>query len=116
LSDGAEDGIEHLAVYDAAAGRSPSVTGKRSRIDRSGPSTLTLLRWPKFERDVLRERTIAGMHAAKNRGEHIGRPPALKPSQVREARTMLARGETPSHVARVLRVGRSTLYRAIAKT
>ncbi len=67
-----------------------------------------------FERDVLRERTVAGMRAAKNRGEHIGRPLALTPSQIREARKMLERGGNPSHVASVLRVGRSTLYRAIA--
>jgi DNA invertase Pin-like site-specific DNA recombinase len=67
-----------------------------------------------FERDVLRERTLAGMRAAKNRGEHIGRPPALSPLQIREAKKMLDRGESPNHVARVLRVGRSTLYRAIA--
>ncbi len=67
-----------------------------------------------FERDVLRERTVAGMRAAKKRGEHIGRPAALSPTQVREAKKMLDRGESPNHVARVLRVGRSTLYRAIA--
>ncbi len=67
-----------------------------------------------FERDVLRERTVAGMRAAKKRGEHIGRPPVLSPAQVREAKKMLERGESPNHVARVLRVGRSTLYRAIA--
>jgi len=67
-----------------------------------------------FERDVLRERTIAGLAAAKRRGERLGRRPALTPAQVREAKTMLARGERPDHVARVLRVGRSTLYRAIA--
>ncbi len=67
-----------------------------------------------FERDVLRERTVAGMRAAKKRGEHIGRPAALSPAQVREAKKMLERGESPNHVARVLRVGRSTLYRAIA--
>jgi DNA invertase Pin-like site-specific DNA recombinase len=67
-----------------------------------------------FERDVLRERTVAGMRAAKSRGEHIGRPPALSPLQIREAKKMLDRGESPNHVARVLRVGRSTLYRAIA--
>ncbi len=68
-----------------------------------------------FERDVLRERTVAGMRAAKSRGEHIGRPPALTSSQIREGRKMLERGESPSHVARVLRVGRSTLYRAISR-
>ena len=64
-----------------------------------------------FERDVLRERTIAGMRAAKSRGERIGRPPALTPLQVREAKNMLAHGESANHVARVFRVGRSTLYR-----
>ncbi len=64
-----------------------------------------------FERDVLRERTVAGIRAAQARGEHVGRPPALTPTQVREAKKMIDRGESPNHVARILRVGRSTLYR-----
>ena len=68
-----------------------------------------------FERDVLRERTVAGIRAAQARGERIGRPPALTPSQVREARAMLKRGDSPSHVARILRIGRSTLYRALLR-
>jgi len=67
-----------------------------------------------FERDVPRERTVAGMRAAKKRGEHIGRPPALTPGHMREAKKILGRGESPNHVARIFRVGRSTLYRAIA--
>lgn len=66
-----------------------------------------------FERDVLRERTVAGIRAAQARGEHVGRPRALTTSQVREARKMLDRGGNASHVARIMRVGRSTLYRAI---
>ncbi len=65
-----------------------------------------------FERDVLRERAVAGIRAAQARGEHVGRPSALSASQVWEARKMLDRGENASHVARVMRVGRSTLYRA----
>jgi DNA invertase Pin-like site-specific DNA recombinase len=60
------------------------------------------------------ERTVAGLAAAKRHGKTLGRPPALTPTQVREAKTMLKCGESPNHVARVLRVGRSTLYRAIA--
>jgi DNA invertase Pin-like site-specific DNA recombinase len=67
-----------------------------------------------FEPDVFRERTVAGLAAAKRRGERLGRPFALTPAQIREARKMLARGESPIQVARVLRVGRSTLHRAIA--
>ncbi len=62
-----------------------------------------------FERDVLRERTVAGMRAAQRRGEHIGRPAALSPAQICEAKKILERGESPNHVARVLCVGRSTL-------
>ncbi len=67
-----------------------------------------------FERYVLRERTVSGLAAAKRRGETLGRPPALTPAQVREAKRMLARGERPNYVARISRVERSTLYRAIA--
>jgi len=67
-----------------------------------------------FEREVLRERTIAGIEAARRRGETLGRRPALTPTQVREAKRMRARGESPNHIARVLRVGRSTVYRHLA--
>ncbi len=67
-----------------------------------------------FERDVIRERVAAGMDAKRRRGERLGRKPALTPSQIAAARTMLEAGEAVQHVARVLRVGRSTLYRALA--
>jgi DNA invertase Pin-like site-specific DNA recombinase len=68
-----------------------------------------------FERDVLRERTTAGLAAAKRRGERIGRPRALTPAQVRAARKMIDRGESPAHVARIFRCGRATLYRTLAE-
>lgn len=68
-----------------------------------------------FERDLIRERTTAALEAKKRRGERLGRPLALTPSQVKAARKMLDDGDSPSHVARVFRVDRSTLYRALAK-
>lgn len=68
-----------------------------------------------FER-VLRERTVAGLHAAKRRGEVLGRRPVLTRAQVREAKAMVDRGESPSHIARILRVGRSTLYRHLGNS
>jgi len=64
-----------------------------------------------LERDMLRERTVAGLAAAKRRGERLGRRPALTSTQIREAKKSLPAGESPNHVARILRVGRSTLYR-----
>ncbi|WP_112496041.1 recombinase family protein [Agrobacterium tumefaciens] len=39
-----------------------------------------------FERAIISERTKAGMSAARSRGSFIGRPPALTPQQIIEAR------------------------------
>ncbi len=64
-----------------------------------------------FERDLIRERTIAGMQAAKKRGTHVGRPLALTGSQEQTAKAALAAGQTPAEVARSLGVSRTTLYR-----
>lgn len=64
-----------------------------------------------FERSLIAERTAAGLEAAKQRGQKLGRKPALPAAQVLHARRPLAAGESPRDVARTLKVGRSTLYR-----
>jgi len=67
-----------------------------------------------FERELIRERTVAGMNAARRRGIHCGRRRALTPSQVELARLALTASDSSiAHVARQLRVGRATLYRAL---
>jgi DNA invertase Pin-like site-specific DNA recombinase len=68
-----------------------------------------------FERDLIRERTVAALAAKKRRGEVLGRPRAMTPSQVAAAVKMLRDGEPPSHVSRVFRVDRSTLHRAVTR-
>jgi DNA invertase Pin-like site-specific DNA recombinase len=67
-----------------------------------------------FERNLIAERTRAGLAAAKRRGARLGRRPALTDGQVDHARALIAQGESPTLVARSLKVGRSTLYRALA--
>jgi len=67
-----------------------------------------------FERDLIRERTREALAAKKRRGEHVGRRPAFNSARITAAREMLAAGYGTAHVARVLKVGRSTLYRALA--
>jgi Site-specific recombinases, DNA invertase Pin homologs len=69
-----------------------------------------------FERSLISERTRAGMSAAKRRGQHLGRRPALTRTQIDHARSLIAAGESPTAVARSLKVGRSTLYRALQVT
>ena len=68
-----------------------------------------------FERDLLRERTLAGLSAARKRGARIGRPVALTKPQVQHAEKLIAGGESPAAVARSLKVDPSTLYRARVK-
>ena len=65
-----------------------------------------------FEREVIKERTIAGMKAARKRGTHVGRPKALAGSRLAEAGRMLAAGKSQIETARILRVSRATIQRA----
>jgi DNA invertase Pin-like site-specific DNA recombinase len=65
-----------------------------------------------FERDLIRERTRAGMKAAKKRGKHMGRPKALSPAQVQHMRELLAAGKTQREVAELLGVSANTVGRA----
>lgn len=65
-----------------------------------------------FEREIIRERTRAGLDAARLRGRTGGRPRALCENDLRTARVLLAdTALTVEDVARRLGVGASTLYR-----
>lgn len=67
-----------------------------------------------MEREIIVERTRAGLRAAAARGRVGGRPPALDEAQVRAARAMLASGSmTAGEVARQLGCAPSTLYRHV---
>jgi len=67
-----------------------------------------------FERELIRERTHAGLTAARARGRKGGRPRKLTPRQVATARTLLKdREHTVTGVAEMLGVSRNTLYRAL---
>jgi DNA invertase Pin-like site-specific DNA recombinase len=65
-----------------------------------------------MEREVLIQRTKAGLDAAAARGRRGGRPAALDEAKVRAARAMLSGGTmTASEVAQQLGCSPSTLYR-----
>jgi DNA invertase Pin-like site-specific DNA recombinase len=67
-----------------------------------------------MEREIIVERTRAGLVAAAARGRVGGRPPALDDAQIRAAKAMLASGTmTASEVARQLGCAASTLYRHV---
>ncbi len=69
-----------------------------------------------FEREVIRERTQAGLSAARARGRQGGRPRAMDEGKVRAARAMLKDPETSiQQVCKALGVSRATLYRHVGR-
>ncbi len=65
-----------------------------------------------FERDLIRERTGAGLAAAAVRGRKGGRPVAATPEKVARTRRLIAQGLTVREAAARVRVGKSALYEA----
>ncbi len=66
-----------------------------------------------FERDLIRERTMHGLEAAKARGQTLGRPRLLDPSTVIEAHRHVAQKDVGiGEMAQRLGVSHSTLARA----
>ncbi|CAG9077835.1 DNA-invertase hin, partial [Bifidobacterium pseudocatenulatum] len=67
-----------------------------------------------FESDLIRERTRAGLEAARARGRKGGRPAKLDEKQVREVRRLYwSRMMTVDQIAAMMHVGRSTVYRCL---
>lgn len=65
-----------------------------------------------FERDLLIERTNAGLTRAKEQGKVLGRPAKLSTEQKRVVRKRLGEGTSISALARELGVSRLTIQRA----
>lgn len=95
----------------------------RSLHDGIDPATATgeaVLRFgaalAAMERDLVRERTGAGRSAARARGRCGGRPAVVTAAKLAAARRLMADpGLTMGEVAGRVGVGRTTLYRALAR-
>jgi DNA invertase Pin-like site-specific DNA recombinase len=69
-----------------------------------------------FERDLIRERTHAGLQAARARGRLFGRPKVLTPQQVQQLRTLSQDDRnTVTEICETLGISRATYYRHIGK-
>lgn len=69
-----------------------------------------------FERDLIRERTNAGLAAARARGRTGGRPSLLTKEKLDTARRLYAQKDmTVAKIGEVLGVSRTTVYRALRR-
>jgi DNA invertase Pin-like site-specific DNA recombinase len=67
-----------------------------------------------FERDIIRERTQAGLQAARARGRHGGRPKLLSPKKMTLAQALYNdKTNTIAEICKTLGISRATLYRSI---
>jgi DNA invertase Pin-like site-specific DNA recombinase len=67
-----------------------------------------------FERDIIRERTQAGLLAARARGRKGGRPKALTPKKAKMVQDLYRNKDNSiDEICKTLNISRTTLYRYI---
>jgi DNA invertase Pin-like site-specific DNA recombinase len=87
-------------------------------LDTTTPGGRLLLHllasFAEFEADLIRERTAAGIAAARAHGRRGGRPRVMTPDRVRIARELYdGRQHTVEAIAAAIGVSRATVYRAL---
>ena len=97
------------------------LTGQGANIDTTSSSGKLIFgifaALAEFERELIKERTIAGLKSARARGIKGGRKMKLSKSQVKYVQVSMQSGETNvSELCRELGISRQTLYRYVSPT
>ena len=90
-------------------------------IDTTTPAGRMMMQmvgvFAEFEREMIRERTKAGLERARKKGRHPGRKPKLSDDQRQEIRELVASGRrSEADAARLFGVHRSTISRVLRET
>jgi len=117
LSRSLKDLIVILERIEAAGGKFLSLT---EAIDTSGPAGRMMMHmlgaFAEFEREMIRERTRAGLHEAREKGRIPGRKPKLTAEQCREILDAVRSGrKSAAEMARIFKIHRSTISRLVSK-
>ena len=67
-----------------------------------------------FERDLISERTKAGLQAARDKGVKLGQPFKWNEKQIKQAVSMRERGVKVNTISKKLHIPASTIYRLLA--
>jgi len=80
----------------------------------SGRLFLTMLAgFAEFEREIIRERCVAGLQSARSKGVLLGRRCSLTKHQREHARELKVKGMSANEVAKVLNTSKMTAWRAM---
>ncbi len=108
--------LRHLLdLSETIAGKGATLVSLCEGIDLATPAGRMVFSvlgaFAQFERDVIVERTRAGLAAAKARGVRLGRRPVLEGDRYTQARQWLIDG-TPGHIiARRLQISEASIYK-----
>lgn len=95
------------------------LTGALANIDSGTADGRLMLQvvgaMAEFERSLIKERTKAGLEAAKAQGRTGGRPTVISDDKLTAAKARKAKGESVSAIAKALGVSRATLYRHLGE-
>ena len=105
-----------VRIVSDLEGRGVGLTSLTEQINTNSPSGKLVFHLfaalAEFERNLIRERTIAGLKAARARGKSSGRPAKITGSDLKMARSLMAdRNNDVGDIAKRFGVHRSTLYR-----
>ncbi|MEM5338709.1 recombinase family protein [Paraburkholderia azotifigens] len=108
-----------IRIVNELEGRGIKFRSLKESIDTAGPAGKLVFHMfaalAEFERELIRERTLAGLEAARARGKNGGRPKSLDGKQQLAALAMMkSRVMSISEIARQFDVSRSTLYNILA--
>ena len=106
-----------LSLLELLARRDVGVSTIAEQLDTGGPDAAPLLRaieaFNELERNLIRERTMVGVYAAKARGRAAGRPRALSETSIARVLALREQGASVREIAEELDTSRATIYRAI---
>jgi DNA invertase Pin-like site-specific DNA recombinase len=118
LSRSLKDLLTILEKVDATGAKFRSLT---EAIDTSGPAGRMLMQmlgyFAEFEREMIRERTRAGLREARSKGRVPGRKPKITAEQQKEIVEAVSPGrKTPAEIAGLFKVHRATVSRIVSQT
>lgn len=106
-----------LSIMEIVSGKGAGFRSLTESIDTTTPAGRMLMQivgsFAEFERQMILERSRAGIDAARAAGKHLGRKKAFTPAEVSEIRNMVAGGKSGSAVGRLFRVHRSVISRVV---
>lgn len=88
-----------------------TLTGTYSPTGEGKFFFIMMAAFAELERDMIRERTMAGLAAARAQGRTGGRPTVMDADTLAAARARRANGESPTQIAKALGVSRASDYR-----